>query len=195
MDPACIVAAHMSAARARSRSYHGLDTAWTAGRTPMKTLFLVRHAKSGRDDPTLADRDRPLNARGLNDAPAMGKRLAKHVPDGALMVSSPALRALTTAELFADALGRARQSIVIDERIYASTADTLLALICGFDDNHDCAMLFGHNPEFSELAGQLAGKAIEMPTCAVARFRFDVPSWAAVGRGAPERFKLDKPEH
>ncbi len=161
----------------------------------MKNLFLVRHAKSARDDPTLADRDRPLNARGLADAPAMGKRLAKHVPEGALLASSPALRALTTAQLFADELGHARESIVIDERVYASSADTLLALIRALDDEHDCVMLFGHNPEFSELAGRLAGKAIEMPTCAVARFRFDVPSWAAVGRGAPESFKLDKPEH
>jgi phosphohistidine phosphatase len=161
----------------------------------MKTLFLVRHAKSSRDDPTLADRDRPLNARGLHDAPVMGKRLARHDVQPSLIVSSPALRALTTAQLFADQLGCARESIVIDERVYASTADTLLALIREFDDEHDCAMLFGHNPEFSELAGRLAGKALDMPTCAVARFRFDVRSWAWVGRSAPERFKLDKPEH
>jgi phosphohistidine phosphatase len=161
----------------------------------MKTLFLVRHAKASRDDPALADRDRPLNARGLHDAPAMGKRRARHGRDAALMVSSPALRALTTAQLFADALGHARRSIVIDERVYAATADALLALIRGLDDEHDCAMLFGHNPEFSELAGRLAGQMIDMPTCAVARFRFDVPSWATVGRSAPEHFKLDKPEH
>lgn len=174
----------------------GLDAASTARvRLDMKTLFLVRHAKSSRDDPTLADRDRPLNARGLQDAPVMGKRLARHKPESALIVSSPALRALTTAQLFADELGHARQSIVIDERVYASTADALLALIRDIDDEHDCVMLFGHNPEFSELAGRLAGKALEMPTCAVARFRFDVPSWTAVGRSAPERFKLDKPEH
>jgi phosphohistidine phosphatase len=159
----------------------------------MKSLFLVRHAKASRDDPSLADRDRPLNKRGLNDAPAMGKRLAKQAVN--LIVSSPALRALTTAQLFADQLGLARQSIVIDERIYATTADELLALIHEVDDGHDCVMLFGHNPEFSELAGRLAGKGVDMPTCAVARFRFDVASWADVGQGALERFTLDKPEH
>ena len=159
----------------------------------MKILFLVRHAKASRDDPALADRDRPLNKRGLNDAPAMAKRLSKQAID--LIVSSPALRALTTAQLFADELGVARRSIVIDERIYASTADALLALIHGLDDGHDCVMLFGHNPEFSELAGRLAGKGIDMPTCAVARLRFDAASWADVDAGVLERFTLDRPEH
>lgn len=159
----------------------------------MKTLYLVRHAKASRDDPSLADRDRPLNKRGLHDAPAMAKRLAKPAID--LIVSSPALRALTTAQLFADELGHARPSIVIDERVYASTANALLVLIQELDDGIDGVMLFGHNPEFSELVGRLAGKAIDMPTCAVARLRFDVASWADVGPGALERFTLDKPEH
>jgi phosphohistidine phosphatase len=161
----------------------------------MKTLLLVRHAKASRDDPTLADRDRPLNKRGLNDAPAMGKRLAKQKVAPALIVSSPALRALTTAQLFAAELGHARQSVVVDERVYAATADELLAGIHELDDGHDCVMLFGHNPEFSELAGRLAGKAVDMPTCAVAHFRFDVTSWADVSPRALDRFTLDKPEH
>jgi phosphohistidine phosphatase len=161
----------------------------------MKTLYLVRHAKASRDDPKLADRDRPLNERGLRDAPAMAKRMAKKKVEGALLVSSPALRALTTAQLFADALGRARESIVIDERVYAASVDELLAVIHDLDDRHDSAMLFGHNPEFSELASRLAGKAVEMPTCAVARFGFDVHDWAGIGSQAAERFTLDEPEH
>jgi len=159
----------------------------------VKTLFLVRHAKASRDDPSLADRDRPLNKRGLNDAPAMGKRLHKQTIDR--IVSSPALRALTTAQLFADELGIARRSIVIDERIYATSADELLALIHELDDGHGCVMLFGHNPEFSELAARLAGRDVDMPTCAVARLRFDAASWADVRPSTLERFTLDKPEH
>ena len=160
----------------------------------MKTLYLVRHAKASRDNPLLADRDRPLNERGLHDAPAMGKRIAKKKVEGALLVSSPALRALTTAQLFADALGRARESIAVDERIYAASVDGLLAVIHDLDDRHDAALLFGHNPEFSELASRLAGQAVEMPTCAVARFGFDERHWAGIGRRVAERFTLDKPE-
>jgi len=161
----------------------------------MKTLYLVRHAKASRDDPALADRDRPLHDRGLNDAPAMARRVAKQRVKPALLMSSPALRALTTAQLFADELGHSRRAIVIDERIYAATVDVLLALIHELDDDHDGVMLFGHNPEFSELAGHLAGKMIDMPTCAVARCRFDVASWVDVNRSALDRFSLDKPEH
>jgi len=161
----------------------------------MKTLYLVRHAKATRDDPRLADRDRPLHERGLQDAAAMGMRMARHKLDRALLVSSPALRALTTAQLFADQLGRSRESIAVDERVYAASVEQLLAVIHGLNDGHDELLLFGHNPEFSELAARLSGKAVEMPTCAVARLRFDVPTWGDIGRQATERFTLDKPEH
>jgi phosphohistidine phosphatase len=161
----------------------------------MKTLYLVRHAKATRDDPKLADRDRPLHERGLHDAAAMGKRMAKHRLERALLVSSPALRALTTAQLFADQLGRSRESIAIDERVYAASVEQLLAVIRGLSDEHDDLLLFGHNPEFSELAARLSGKTVDMPTCAVARMRFDARNWTDIGRHATERFTLDKPEH
>lgn len=159
----------------------------------MKTLFLVRHAKSSKDDPTLADRDRPLAARGLKEAPKMGKRLAKrHVrPD--LLVSSPALRALTTAQLVADELGYARKDIVVDDRLYASSANGLLAVILAFDQKLDRVMLFGHNPEFTDLAHRLSSDIADMPTCAVAEFRFDTKKWSDVGNVEPVESALDDP--
>src|ERR1700752_5046969 len=92
----------------------------------VKTLFLVRHAKSSRDDPSLPDRERPLDDRGLQDAPKMGKRLRKRAVEPDLLVSSPALRALTTAQLMADEIGYQRKAIVVDERLYASSPDDLL---------------------------------------------------------------------
>jgi phosphohistidine phosphatase len=95
----------------------------------MKTLFLVRHAKSSRDDPSLPDRERPLDDRGKRDAPKMGKRLAKRDAKLDLLVSSPALRALTTAHLIADEMGYKRKDIVVDDRLYASSPDDLLAVI------------------------------------------------------------------
>src|SRR5437016_2264034 len=95
----------------------------------MKTLFLVRHAKSDKDDPTLADRDRPLADRGEKEAPKMGKRLAKRGAQPDLLVSSPALRALSTAQLIADEIGCKRRNIGVDERLYASTANGLLEVI------------------------------------------------------------------
>lgn len=160
----------------------------------MKTLFLVRHAKSSRDDPSLPDRKRPLNDRGLHDAPEMGKRLSKNGAKPDLLVSSPALRALTTAQLIADEIGYPRKKIVTEERLYASSPDELLAVIRSLDDKLSRVMLFGHNPEFAELVHQLWPEIAEMPTCAVAEFRFDAKAWAEVGETAPTKVKLDTPK-
>jgi phosphohistidine phosphatase len=160
----------------------------------MKTLFLVRHAKSSRDDPSLPDRERPLNDRGLDDAPRMGKRLSKRGVKPDLLVSSPALRALTTAQLIADEIGYARKNIAVDERLYASSPDDLLAVICALDDKLGRVMLFGHNPEFTELAHRLSSEIVDMPTCAVAEFRFDAKAWADVAELGPAKAELDAPK-
>src|SRR5437899_10475758 len=92
----------------------------------MKTLFLVRHAKSSWDDTALPDKDRPLNDRGKRDAPKMGERLAKRDVKPDLILSSPARRALTTAEIIAKKLDYKRKDIVADDRLYAGEADDLL---------------------------------------------------------------------
>jgi len=160
----------------------------------MKTLFLVRHAKSSKDDPTLADRDRPLNDRGQRDAPRMGERLAKRDVEPDLMLSSPAVRALTTAKLFAKELDYKPKDIVVDERLYASSADDLLEVIHEVDDAHKRVMVFGHNPEMSELAHRLSGRIGDMPTCAVAEFEFDAKSWSGVGRQAADKATLHEPK-
>jgi len=160
----------------------------------VKTLFLVRHAKSSRDDPSLPDRKRPLDDRGRQDAPAMGKRLGKRGVKSDLLASSPALRALTTAQLIADEIGYRRQDIVVDERLYASSPDDLLGVIGALDDKLDRVMLFGHNPAFADLAHRLSSEIIDMPTCAVAEFRFDTKAWVDVGKIAPAKVKLDVPK-
>jgi phosphohistidine phosphatase len=160
----------------------------------MKTLFLVRHAKSSRDDPTLADRDRPLNERGERDAAAMARRLADRGVRPAVLLSSPALRALSTAGLFADGLGVARREIVVDDRLYAAGAGTLLAVIQALDDGFGSAMLFGHNPETSDLVRRLTGRFVDLPTCAVAEMAFDTSRWADVGAVAPVASSIDSPK-
>ena len=160
----------------------------------MKTLFLVRHAKSSRDDPSVPDRERPLNERGLHDAPMMGQRLSRSGVKPDRIVSSPARRALTTAQLIADAIGYPRQDIVIDGSIYESSPERLLAVIRGLDDKLSCVMVFGHNPEFAELTHRLAPEITEMPTCAVAEFRFDGAAWADVGVLDPAKVKFDTPK-
>lgn len=160
----------------------------------MKTLFLVRHAKSSKDDPSSPDRERPLNDRGRHDAPEMGKRLAERKLKPDLLLSSPALRALTTAQLIADELGYARKDIALDDRLYATSAEELLVVVRALDKKLDCVMLFGHNPEFTDFAHRLSDEITDMPTCAVAKFLFDTKAWGDVGDITPSRVSLDSPK-
>jgi phosphohistidine phosphatase len=160
----------------------------------MKTLFLVRHAKSSRDDPTLADKDRPLNDRGKRDAPKMGKRLAKRRVKPDLILSSPAARALKTAEIIAKKLDYKRKNILVDDRLYAVEAGELLDVIRKLGDEVERVMLIGHNPELTELAHRLSSKITHMPTCAVAEFTFDAKSWSRIGKDKPAQVALDYPK-
>ena len=160
----------------------------------MKTLTLIRHAKSSWDDETLDDKARPLNDRGKRDAPKMGERLAKRGVTADLILSSPAVRALTTAEIIAEAIGYKRKHIAVDEHIYEGTPDTLLAMVQAIDDKHERVMLFGHNPEFSDLARMFSRDIGEMTTCAVAEFTFDVKHWAEIGMAAPVKVVFETPK-
>lgn len=159
----------------------------------MKRLFLIRHAKSSWDDAALADRDRPLNERGRSDAPKIGRRLAKREVKPDLILSSPAVRALMTAEIIAGKLDYKHKDIVVDDRLYAAEVDGLLAVIHELGDQ-GCVMIFGHNPELSELAQRLSGQITHLPTCAVAEFSFDTKSWSAIGTCTPEKIALDYPK-
>jgi phosphohistidine phosphatase len=159
----------------------------------MRTLYLVRHAKSDWSEPALSDQQRPLNARGRRDAPAMARRLARRYRRPQLLLSSPALRALRTAEIFARSFGARRRDIIVNPRLYASTASALLRIVRTLDNDLTRVMLFGHNPELSSLAHRLCDHIDHLPTCAVVRFKYDAKSWREVGRSPPARATLCTP--
>ncbi len=160
----------------------------------MKTLFLVRHAKSSRNEPALPDKDRPLNDRGKRDAPKMGERLAKREVTPDLILSSPAKRALETAQIIAKKLDYRLADIVVDEQLYATGADDVLHVIRKLGAKPKSVMLFGHNPELTELAHRLSNKIAHLPTCAVAEFTFDAKSWATTGKDKPVSVVLHTPK-
>jgi phosphohistidine phosphatase len=160
----------------------------------MKTLLLVRHAKSDWGDISLPDQQRPLAGRGERDAPEMGKRLARRGVRPDLILSSPALRARSTAELIADKLDYKRKDVVIDGKLYGSGPDGLLEAIEGISDKVECAMLVGHNPDLSELAHRICGEIAQLATCAVAEFTFDTKSWSDIGRARLAKAQLDYPK-
>jgi phosphohistidine phosphatase len=142
----------------------------------MKTLFLLRHAKSSRDDPTLRDFDRPLNDRGKDDAKFMGRylRSQKFVLDA--VISSPAKRARRTAELFLKAANILLEPD-LDERIYEAGLPQLLRIVSEVDSSHDTVLLIGHNPGFEELAESLTGQHVPLPTAALAAIDLSIDQW------------------
>ncbi len=140
--------------------------------------MLVRHAKSGWDNPALTDFERPLSSRGENDAPEMAKRLMKKGLIPQYIVSSPAVRAKTTAGIFADKFKLAGPHY--NTAIYEATHTTLLSVVNLLSDEYDFIALFGHNPGLSQLVYYLTGNLFDMPTCGVVIIDFDLDSWQLV---------------
>jgi phosphohistidine phosphatase len=160
---------------------------------PRRELLLVRHAKSSWKQPTLIDRQRPLTSRGREDARRMAKLLDKKGVRPELIVSSPARRALQTARIFAKRLHYRRARIAIEEQLYEATPRRLMALIQRLDRERRCVLLFGHNPEFTQLAHRWSRAMTHLPTCAVARFEFQARSWSHVAKTRPAKAKLERP--
>ena len=163
----------------------------------MKQLLIVRHAKSDRNDPTLRDFDRPLNERGHKNATEMAKRLIKQDIIPRELVSSPALRALSTAKHFADTLGIDHSKIVKVLDIYEASASTLLKVINGFNDNSDLTAMFGHNPGLSEVATLLSDNAglDNLPTTGMALIEFPFEKWSMVSFGTGKLLLYDFPKN
>jgi phosphohistidine phosphatase len=144
----------------------------------MKTVFLVRHAKSSWKDASLDDIDRPLNKRGIRDAPFMAKLLKGRgvVPDR--LFSSTAKRAQTTAEFFADQLEIPKSEIELREEIYEAFPEDLLDFIRTLPDNISTVLIFGHNPAFTTLANQFSQEYIaNIPTCGIVRIESEADRW------------------
>lgn len=142
-------------------------------------LLLIRHAKSDWSDPSLSDFDRPLNARGSKDAPKMGKRLAnrKLLPDR--MVSSPAQRARSTAEVVAQQLGFPLHDIDWMTELYLASPLGMLDVIRACPEQVGTLALVGHNPGISELAARLTGTPIgNIPTCGIVHLSADFDTWS-----------------
>jgi phosphohistidine phosphatase len=149
----------------------------------MKTLLIMRHAKSSWDDASLDDFDRPLNDRGRGAAPFMGRLLREKGLVPQIVIASPARRARETAELVREALG-SEVEIRFDERIYEAAVGTLAEVVSEIGDDFDRAMLVGHNPGFEGIVRHLTGELEAMPTAAVAVVEIASDSWreAAGGR-------------
>jgi phosphohistidine phosphatase len=145
----------------------------------MRRLTLVRHAKSDWKNSELKDFDRPLNRRGQKEAPQMAQQLAAQQVRVDLMLTSPAVRALETARVFAGALNYPLRRLKNEERLYLAPPSDILEVVRGVGTRVRHLMLFGHNPGLSEFALALGNNPDlgELPTCAVYSVELDIRSW------------------
>jgi phosphohistidine phosphatase len=161
----------------------------------MKTLTLIRHAKSSWDDSAADDFDRPLNPRGLRDAPEMGRRLAERDVGIQQIVASPAQRALTTAREIAAALSLEEESLRFDREIYLAGVEELMGVIHGLPAGIDRVALIGHNPGFTDLANTLTGEEIaNVPTCGIVHVHLTVDTWTEVDAHTGSMVFFDYPK-
>ena len=147
----------------------------------MKTLYLVRHAKSSWKYPNLDDFERPLNKRGRKSAPIMGKILKKLKVTPDLVLSSPANRAAMTARIIAASINYPLENIRYGEAIYEFSESALIHVVKQIDDAVNKAMVVGHNPAINGMANYIADQSISnIPTCGVFCVDLDISSWAKI---------------
>ncbi len=147
----------------------------------MKNIIIVRHAKSDWDSGAKTDFDRPLNQRGLKDAPKMSKKLSKKgiAPD--IFISSPAKRAITTCEYFAKEFDYPFTDIHQEKLLYSGNTSDYLDIISKVDNKKNNVILFGHNPVISHFASVLLnGNIGDMPTCAIVSIQLNIDNWSEI---------------
>lgn len=142
----------------------------------MKTIYILRHAKSSWDNPSLADFERPLNERGLFAAPFMGQYFLKNNLQPELILSSPAFRAKQTAEIIKEKAEIANE-IKFDERIYEASPQILMQIISEVSETCNSVMIVGHNPGLENLIKFLTGSIQPLPTAGLAIIDLEIEKW------------------
>jgi phosphohistidine phosphatase len=159
----------------------------------MKTLLLMRHAKSSWDADGISDHDRPLNARGERSAPAMAELVVQAGLAPRLILSSTALRARETAFAVARAFGW-KPEVRLVNALYMAEPRTILAQVAALSDEVETVLVVGHNPGMEELVSDLGHMRQHMPTAAVARFDVAASHWAELADAKCELVHVWRPK-
>jgi phosphohistidine phosphatase len=162
----------------------------------MKTLLLIRHAKSSWDNTGLSDFERPLNDRGKTDAPQMAKRLRERKIKIERFISSPAKRAKKTASIFMEEFGARKKSLVLLPSLYEAAVSNFEDAVENINDKYDVVALFSHNPGITDFVNTLTDKKIDnMPTCAVFAVKAEVKKWKDFETARKEFLFFDYPKN
>jgi len=160
----------------------------------MRTISFIRHAKSDQRV-NLPDFDRPLNQRGKNDAPRMGKHIKNNYIQPDLILSSPATRAKKTAEFIAKAIDYPETEIVFIEDLYFADTETFFKIIHETGDDFKHLFIVSHNPGTTYIINRISNTRLDhMPTCGIAEIEFDVNHWNEIQdkMGILKRFDTPK---
>lgn len=161
----------------------------------MRTLYFCRHAKSSWADPGQDDFDRPLNERGLRDAPNMARLFKDRGDPVDMIVSSPANRAITTARAFARELRIGDDHFVQEPLLYHANVPIIASVVTRLPNDASRVMFFGHNPGFSEVVEHFSNdSAGDMPTCGIVRIDFVVDAWTELTRDLGTLVWFDYPK-
>ena len=152
--------------------------------------MIMRHAKSSWNNAALRDHDRPLNKRGLRDAPVMANYIADQGFNPEIIISSTALRAKTTAELFVEHHPQTDCDVSLLEDLYHAPPDVYINVLNQLTTKAKTVMLVGHNPGLEHLVQQLSGEYHSMPTSATAVFNVDIVNWSEFEDAIPSRIDL-----
>ncbi len=155
-----------------------------------KSLFLLRHAKAISGGVLIPDQDRPLADSGIKDAKKLGNYLLKKSFDFDLILSSPAIRAITTAQIVTNKLGYKQKHLAVEKCLYAADVDVILKLISSVPKKVDSLMIVGHNPSMYALASTLTGEPISMSTCALIELTLEIKSWDQVSSLQASKFSV-----
>jgi phosphohistidine phosphatase len=161
----------------------------------MKTLLVVRHAKSSWTDSELRDIDRPLKSKGVERATRVAQLLVKKGVNPDFMMSSPAVRAIHTALIFAREMQFPHHRIIIRNRLYPASIETYFQVLAELEDNVETVMTFGHDPAATNFVNFFLKERIEkITTSGVVGFQFDVKSWAEIKIATPKLFLKEIPK-
>jgi phosphohistidine phosphatase len=162
----------------------------------MKTILLIRHAKSSWDDPAQDDFDRPLNNRGHRDAPEMATKLVIKQPLIDAFISSTAVRAFTTATYFAKAYHRTEKDIIRIPELYHASVPVFLKTIEQIDNHHSSVAIFSHNPGITAFVNELTRVRIDnMPTCGIFAITSPINHWKHFGSSEKSFLFFDHPKN
>jgi phosphohistidine phosphatase len=161
----------------------------------LKTLTILRHAKSSWSDTSLSDAKRPLNRRGKHDAPMMGERMRVHGIRPSLIVSSPATRAWSTAKIIAEAINYPREFLQKEKSLYLAPLGVILDVVMAQDSGFNNLMIVGHNPGLTDFVDFLVpGLTNNLPTAGVVSVEIEQDDWSLYERPAAKLLVHDWPK-